>query len=117
MKYTEPANQLRSTGSTLLNMACSGKAGGGFLKGKYYFIVGDSASGKTFLSMTCFAEAALSDAFKDYRLIYDNVEDGMLMDLDALFGERVADKVEPPELVDDQPVYSDTIESFYFHLH
>ena len=38
-----------STGSTLLNLACTGKPYRGFAKGKYYFIVGDSSSGKTFL--------------------------------------------------------------------
>ena len=37
-----------STGSTLLNLASTGKIDNGFAKGKYYYIVGDSASGKTF---------------------------------------------------------------------
>ncbi len=109
--------ELLSTGSTLLNLACSGSPHGGFLKGKYYFIVGDSASGKTFLSMTCFAEAMANPEFANYRLIYDNIEDGMLMDVDKLFGEKVADRIESPELTkEDEPVYSDTIESFYYHL-
>ena len=47
-----------STGSTLLNLALTGKPNCGFVKGKYHFIVGDSISGKTFLSLTCLAEAA-----------------------------------------------------------
>lgn len=106
-----------STGSTLLNLACADDPMGGFVPGKYFFIVGDSASGKTFLSMTCFAEAVRNEAFKDYRLIYDNIEDGMLMDLDRLFGEAVADRIEGPDKDNDnEPVFSDTIESFYFHL-
>ena len=70
---------LLSTGSTLLNLACSENPFGGFLKGKYYLLVGDSDSGKTFLSMSCFAEAMIQKPFKNYRLIYDYVEDGMLM--------------------------------------
>jgi len=107
---------LLSTGSTLLNLACTGDPSGGFLCGKYYFLVGDSASGKTFLSMTCFAEATINPRFKQHRLIYDNIEDGMLMDLDTLFNEEVADRVEPPSRNGDTPVYSDTIESFYYHL-
>lgn len=108
---------LLSTGSTLLNLACSDNHHGGFLKGKYYFLVGDSASGKTFLSMTCFAEAVYHRRFKNYRLIYDNVEDGCLIDLASLFSEKVADKVEPPS-VDEEgaPKYSSTIEEFYYHL-
>ena len=107
-----------STGSTLLNLACSGRPSGGFLKGKYYFLVGDSSSGKTFLSMTCFAEAAHSEYFKHHRLIYDNVEDGCLMDLEKYFGKKTADKVEPPAIgFDGLPQYSRQIEDFYFHVH
>jgi len=108
---------LLNTGSTLLNLACSDNPFGGFLKGKYYFLVGDSASGKTFLSMTCFAEAAISKWFKDYRLIYDNVEDGCLMDVESLFGKAVADRLEYPAKDDDgEPVFSSTVEELYYHL-
>ena len=108
---------LLSTGSTLLNLAFSDNPWGGLLKGKYYYIVGDSASGKTFLSMTCFAEAQLNKHFKDYRLIYDNIEDGCLMDVEGLFGEAVADKIEfPANNEDGDPVFSFTVEEFYYHL-
>jgi len=58
-------SNLLSTGSTLLNLACSGRVNGGFLKGFYYFIVGDSKSGKTFLSLTCLAEASINKDFDD----------------------------------------------------
>lgn len=87
------------------------------MKGKYYFLVGDSAAGKTFFSMTCFAEACRSKLFKDYRLIYDNVEDGMLMDVEHLFGERAAARIEAPaEDEDGTPTYSETIEEFYYNI-
>lgn len=108
---------LLSTGSTLLNLACSDNPFGGFLKGKYYFLVGDSTSGKTFLSMTCFAEAMINKNFKNYRLIYDNIEDGMLMDVEGLFGKAVADRLEFPSKDEDgNPVFSFTVEEFYYHL-
>jgi len=100
-----------SSGSTLLNLACTNNPFGAFTKGKYYYLVGDSASGKTFLSMTCFAEALRHPEFRDYRLIYDNVEDGMNIDLEGLFNKEVADKVELPG---DEPSFS--IEEFYYHL-
>lgn len=108
---------LLSTGSALLNCACSGNVFGGLLKGKYYFLVGDSQSGKTFFSMTCFAEATVNRHFKDYELIYDNAEDGCLIDLETLFNEEVADRIRPPK-VDKQgnAVYSTTIEEFYYNL-
>jgi len=105
-----------STGSTLLNLACTGKPFCGFAKGKYYFLVGDSASGKTFLSLTCLAEASINPNFKNYRFIYDNNEDGALMDVQKFFGQGVSDRLEPPSIDDGEPGYSSTIEEFYFHV-
>lgn len=109
-----------STGSTLLNLALTDRYDGGFRSGKYYFIVGDSSSGKTFLSMTCLAEAMQSEDFKDHRIIYDNTEDGMLMDVPRLFGSRVLSRLKPPswQKVDGEkiPRMSRTIEEFYFHI-
>lgn len=105
-----------STGSTLLNLACTGKPDAGFLAGKIIYLVGDSTSGKTFLSMTCCAEAVRNETFKNHRIIYDNIEDGMLLDTDRLFGEIVGDRIEPPASTEDGPVFSSTIESFYYHV-
>ncbi len=109
-------NNLLSTGSTMLNLALTDKTIGGFLKGKYYFMVGDSTSGKTFLSMTCFAEASINPNFDDYRFIYDNVEDGCLMDIPRLFGKGVAQRIEGPTGTKKNPGYSYTIEEFYYNL-
>jgi len=105
-----------STGSTLLNLACSGRPSVGFLPGKYYFFVGDSRSGKTFLSLTCFAEAMNNPAFQNHRLIHDNAEDGALMNIAKFFGKKVADRIESPSTDNNGPVYSQTVEDFYFHL-
>jgi len=105
-----------STGSTLLNLACTDRPGAGFLKGGYYYLVGDSTSGKTWISMTCFAEATLNAAFKDYRLIFDDVENGALMDVEHYFGKAVARRMEPPAYIGKKPVFSSTVESFYYHL-
>lgn len=106
-----------STGCTLLNLACSGNAQGGFVKGKYFYFVGDSSSGKTWLSLTCFAEAALNPNFKNYRLIYDNGEDGALMDFAHYFGQKMADRLEPPAVdEEDAPIYSETAEDFYYNV-
>jgi RecA/RadA recombinase len=106
-----------STGSTLLNLACTGDPFRGFCRGKYYFIVGDSASGKTFLAVSCMAEATMNAAFSEFRLIYDNVEDGMLLDVERLFNKQLADRIEPPHTdKDGTSCYSATIEEFYYHL-
>jgi len=97
-----------STGSTLLNLACTDRYDAGYLKGAYYYLVGDSVSGKTWLSLSAFAEACRNPAFRDYRLIYDDVEGGALMNVSHYFGKDVARRLER--------VQSDTIESFYYRM-
>jgi RecA/RadA recombinase len=106
-----------STGSTLLNLAISGNPYNGFAKGLYYLLAGDTQSGKTFLSLTCFAEAALNKNFNDYEFIYDNVERGALMDISEFFGEEVEKRMIPPaEDEEGEPIFSESIEEFYDNL-
>jgi len=102
-------SDLLSTGSTLLNLACTGRIEGGYVKGNYFFLVGDSVSGKTWLSFTCLAEAAMNSEFDDYRFIYDGPEGGALMDIPRFFGQAVADRLEKDE-------QSETVEDFYFRM-
>lgn len=97
-----------STGSTLLNLACSDHSRCGFIKGRYYYLVGDSTSGKTWLSMTCFAESQINKSFSEHKLIFDDVEDGAMMDIEGYFGKAVAQKMER--------VVSDSIQDFYDRL-
>lgn len=106
-----------STGSTLLNLACTDRAGLGFMKGYYYYIVGDSTSGKTWFTLSCFAEAAQNENFDEYRFIYDDIESGALMDMGYYFGNKAAQRIEPPAVTKSgKAVHSDTVESFYFHI-
>ena len=91
-----PFDKGLSTGSTLLNLACTGRPDVGFLPGHVYLLVGDTASGKTFLGLTCFAEAAANRAFKEHRLVYDGPEGGALMDWRKFFGKEMAKRVEAP---------------------
>lgn len=111
-----PSEGALSTGSTLLNLACSDHIGRGFFKGGYFYLVGDSGGGKTWLSLTCFAEATLETKFKDYDLIFDDVEGGALMDMESYFGKAVAQRVQPPAYKKGQPVFSETVEDFYYNL-
>lgn len=106
-----------STGSTLLNLACSGMPDCGLAKGLYFWMVGDSSSGKTFLMLTCLAEAARNPNWNSYDLVFDDVEGGALMDLEKFFGKKMASRVQPPRRdKDGLPVYSDSAEDFYFGL-
>lgn len=105
------------TGSTLLDLACSGHIRCAFAKGQYILIVGDSASGKTFLLLTCLAEAAMNKNFDKYRFIYDDVEGGALMDMKKYFGSAVAKRLEAPgKDADGTPRSSSSIEEFYYNL-
>ncbi len=101
-----------STGSTLLNLACSGSPYWGFAPGHFHFIVGDSASGKTFLSLTCLAEAARNKDFDGYQFIFDNVENGAMMDFETYFGKKVVERLCPPSATGP----SRTVEEFYFNI-
>lgn len=107
---------LLSTGSTLLNLASSGYPEGGIAKGMYVFFVGDSSSGKTMFARTILAEATINSDFDNYRLIYDDVENGALMDTEKYFGKKLAERLEPPDKDEQGPIYSFEIEDFYGHL-
>lgn len=89
-----PPENFVSTSSTMLNLAISGHRDRGFAKGYYYFYVGDSRSGKTWLCMGLLAEAMANPNFKNYRIIYIDVEKGVLMDIPRFFGNKMAAKLE-----------------------
>lgn len=97
-----------STGSTLLNLALTGRWYGGFIKGTYILFVGDTDSGKSFLCMTCLAEASINPDFDDYRFLYINKERGVLMDIEGFFGQAVAERLEM--------TYCENLEEMYFFL-
>jgi RecA/RadA recombinase len=98
-----------STGSTLLNLALTGRPLRGFAKGHYFWLVGDSTSGKTFIAMTCLAEAARNPNFDDHRFIFDNPEQGALMDIERFFGAKVAKRLETPDP-------SETVDDLYYNI-
>lgn len=114
-----PYDKGLSSGSTLINLACSGRADVAFLPGYYYLWVGDSGSGKTFITLTTLAEAANNPRYKDYRLIFDQPERGALMDFRRYFGVKMAQRIEPPmRLGNLHPTdfNSSTVEEFYYNV-
>lgn len=105
-----------STGGSLLNLACSDRIGVGLLPGGCYLLVGDSSSGKSVLSMTILAEAALNKHYNNYQFIHDNIENGVLMDIRKFYGRKVEERLMPPKGTREDPTYSTTMESLYFHI-
>lgn len=111
------ANRLKlSSGSTLINLACSGHADWAMVSGAYYWLVGDSSSGKTVLTLGVLAEASINPAFDGFDLIFDNAEDGALMPIEKFYGKRLLDRIQPPSKDGDEWVNSHTIDEFYYHL-
>ena len=81
------------TGSTILNLECSGSIDGAFQCGKLTNIIGDSSSGKSLLALTALAECAITPAFDKYRLIYDDVEAANEFDITEIFSQTVEDRI------------------------
>lgn len=107
-KHVIPTADLLSSGSTLLNLAASGRVAGCYAKGHYYWFVGDSESGKTWLALVALAEACINKEFDDYRIIYNNAEHGALMSIKRYFGYRVAQRLEHRQ--------SESVEDFYYDV-
>ena len=88
---------LFSTGSTLLNLACSDRWTGAFLPGSMINIIGDSHTGKTFLAHSILAEASLNKEFKDYGFYYDNAEAAITEGIRNMFGNALVNKLKTPD--------------------
>ena len=108
---------LLSSGFVPLNLACSSEQGGFIAPGGYCVIFGDSESGKSWLQLQILAEAANNPKFNDYRLIVDNSENGIGMDIGRFFGKKLVSRLEPPAYdKNGEPFNSETVEDFYIHL-
>lgn len=93
-----------NSGSTMLNLALSGKGKkGGWARGRIINIVGDGSSGKTALALEACAEALyrlmktksnLFPDIKQVRIRYNNVEAVMDFPLVEMYGEKFVDEVE-----------------------
>ena len=116
-RSTIPKTDFLSSGSTLLNLACSGMPDCAIFKGGYFWGCGDSSSGKTMLMLTILAEAAKNKNWDGYDLFFDDVENGALMDFTKFFGKKMQERVKAPHVSDDgNDVFSATAEEFYYSL-
>jgi len=115
-KEVVPTKNLLSTGYTPLNLALSDRTKGGYPKGKYVLLVGDSESAKTWLGVSALAEATINEEFNDYDLIYDAPEEGADMDKAFFFGKKAERRIRPPRGTTNNPEFSETVEDFYDNL-
>jgi recombination protein RecA len=93
-----------STGSTLLNLAASGKARkGGWARGRIINLVGDGSSGKTLLALEACAQAfyniqkrksKLYPKVKKVTIVYNNKEGVMDFPIEEMYGEKFVEGLE-----------------------
>jgi RecA/RadA recombinase len=103
-----------SSGITLLNCGLTDNPFCAFKKGSYNLIAGESMAGKTWFAMQLFAEASHNEVFSDYKLIFDQPEDGALMDIGEHFGQDTEERIVPPFYLDDETHgASETLEQMY----
>ena len=101
-------------GTTLVNLALSGRWDGGAAVGGMYNAPGESVSGKTLMVLTALGEVCAMPEFDKYDLVYDDVEERNNFDLEYMFGRDMAERVQPAHGYDDDgdPIKSDCIEDF-----
>jgi len=97
-KSVEP-KEFVSTGCTLVNLAYSDRARGGYQVGRIYNEIGDSSSGKSLKAWSTMAEAANNPEFDDYTLIYDDVECASCFDVKKLFGNKLYERLTLPNMM------------------
>lgn len=103
-----------NTGSTLLNLAVSGKINGGLPIGTYVLFVGDTNAGKSFLSKAFLAEASINKSLDNYELILDDVERSDFINTEKFFGPKLAKRIQPPRTDSEgRPQPSETVEDLY----
>lgn len=93
----EQKRTLVPSGSVMLNLACSNTSRGAYELGRMVNLIGDSGTGKTYLALEMLAQCANRRAFKDHRLIYDDTEHALSMDIPDLFGEALAERLTTPD--------------------
>lgn len=105
-----------SSGSTLLNLACTGNPFRAFMRGGFYLVPGDSTAGKTVLAGTCLAEAAINPKFDNYGLVFDNVENGAMF-FEKFYGPAITKRIRAPKYEKGVPVNSSSVQDYYYHSH
>ena len=109
-----PVNKTIPTGVTMLNLAASGDARGGWKKGSIVHIVGDSDTGKSVLAETTPAQAATERRFDKYDLIKDDSEGSDCFPTEDMFGRALAKRLRTPNTDGTSSYY---IEDFFFTVY
>jgi len=99
------------SGSTLFNLMCSDKTKGSFALGTMVNVIGDTSSGKSMLALTLLAEVCKYKRFAEHRLCYCDVEAALSFNIPRLFGRKLDQRLEFPEVETIQDFHSDFFET------
>jgi RecA/RadA recombinase len=105
------------TGSILFNMALSENPFGGAVGGRVLNIVGDSGAGKSILATTILAASHADPRLAKYRFYRDDTEEADSFDMVHLFGQGLADRIEPPDGTREEPKNSERLDQFEAFLY
>jgi len=109
-----PVNKTIPTGVTMLNLAASGDARGGWKRGGIVHIVGDSDTGKSVLAETTPAQAAQDKRFAKYRFYKDDSESSDGFPTEDMFGRELAKRLQAPNADGTSSYY---IQDFFFTVY
>lgn len=111
-------DDLCTSGTTMLNLACSDRVAGAYGEGRIITLPGGSSSGKTILMLTMIAYMVNDEKYDGFRFVYDDGEESLAFDIEYLFGPELNEAIEPPGGFDDDdnPINSNTIQDFKNHI-
>jgi recombination protein RecA len=117
MRETPPRLYL-NTGCTLLNLALTDRADGGWPCGRIVNPIGDSDTCKTVLGLTALAEACRDSRFDSHSLEYNDVEASLSFDLERMFGKSFCDRVciRSPLAEEDKSKAPETVQELHYQL-
>ncbi len=79
------------SGCSILDLSCTNRTGAGYRPGTVVNIVGDEHTGKTLLALSCLAMCAHMNL--THELKYYNTESDIGFDIPALFGDKLAERL------------------------
>lgn len=84
-----------SLGCDLLNLCIGDNIDAAVGPGRYVWYQGNSSSGKSYLTLAAFAEAARNPFYDDYRFLLWDKEHGAGFNMAEFFGKKAAARIEP----------------------
>lgn len=110
------AKKYIDTGCSLINLALSDYVDRGIQQGSILNLIGESHAGKSLIAGTVLAQMAHNKKLDDYKLVYDDAEEGFLFDIAEFFGKKTEKRVEVKTNTSEDNPPSTTVEDLEIAL-